>query len=124
MSDNGSKGGQISKEQVEKDNERDQNMAKIMTLLDILSKNVMGTATRSFNVVGVGCAFPDEASFDALYNEEVNFLANHGGYRSNYPWQGGNQGWASKVGLAIPIGESPKSTPPSSKLTPPSPKST
>ncbi|WMV38059.1 hypothetical protein MTR67_031444 [Solanum verrucosum] len=33
-------------------------------------------------------------------------------------------GKASKVGLAIPVGESPKSTPPSPKSTLPSPKST
>jgi len=84
---------QLSKEQVEKDNERDQNMAKIMTQLDILSKNVMGAGTRGVNAIGIRCANPEESTFDALYNEEVNFLANQGGgYRSNYPRQGGNQG--------------------------------
>uniref|UniRef100_M1D8I6 Integrase core domain containing protein n=1 Tax=Solanum tuberosum TaxID=4113 RepID=M1D8I6_SOLTU len=61
-------------------------MAKIMTQLDILSKYVMGAGARSVIVVGVGCVNPDEAKFEALYNEEVNFLANQGGgYRSNYP---------------------------------------
>ncbi len=70
-----------------------------MTQLDILSKNVMGAGARSVNVVGVGCVNPDEAKFEALYNEEVNFLANQGGgYRSNYPRQGGNQGWARDEG--------------------------
>uniref|UniRef100_M1DL69 Putative plant transposon protein domain-containing protein n=1 Tax=Solanum tuberosum TaxID=4113 RepID=M1DL69_SOLTU len=68
------------------DQERDQNMAKIMTQLDILSKNVVGAGTRGVNVVGVGCPNPDESKFEALYNEKVNFLANQGGgYRSNYP---------------------------------------
>ncbi|KAK4726893.1 hypothetical protein R3W88_031810 [Solanum pinnatisectum] len=69
-------------------------MAKIMTQLDILSKNVMGVGSQSVNVMGVGCVNPQEAKFEALYNEEVNFLANQGGgYRSNYPRQGGNQSW-------------------------------
>uniref|UniRef100_M1DI08 Integrase core domain containing protein n=1 Tax=Solanum tuberosum TaxID=4113 RepID=M1DI08_SOLTU len=65
----------------------------------------MGAGARSFNVVGVESANPDESKFDALYNEEVNFLANQGGgYRSNYPRQGGNQGWAKDEEI---IGESP-----------------
>uniref|UniRef100_M1DUF9 Uncharacterized protein n=1 Tax=Solanum tuberosum TaxID=4113 RepID=M1DUF9_SOLTU len=64
-------------------------MAKILTQLNILSKNVMGAGARSVNAVGVGCANPEEIKFEALYNEEVNFLANQGGaYRSNYPRQG------------------------------------
>uniref|UniRef100_M1DHY4 Putative plant transposon protein domain-containing protein n=1 Tax=Solanum tuberosum TaxID=4113 RepID=M1DHY4_SOLTU len=63
-------------------------MAKIMTQLDILSKNVMGAGARSVNAVGVESVILDEAKFEALYNEEVNFLANQGGgYRSNYPRQ-------------------------------------
>uniref|UniRef100_M1DH69 Integrase core domain containing protein n=1 Tax=Solanum tuberosum TaxID=4113 RepID=M1DH69_SOLTU len=75
----------LTKEQMEKDQERDQNMDKIMTQLDILSKNVIGAGARSVNAVGVGCANPDESKFEPLYNEEVNFLANQGDdYRSNY----------------------------------------
>uniref|UniRef100_M1DDA4 Integrase core domain containing protein n=1 Tax=Solanum tuberosum TaxID=4113 RepID=M1DDA4_SOLTU len=45
-------------------------MAKIMTQLDILSKIVMGAGARSVNIVGVGCANPDESKFEALYNEK------------------------------------------------------
>uniref|UniRef100_M1DAZ9 Integrase core domain containing protein n=1 Tax=Solanum tuberosum TaxID=4113 RepID=M1DAZ9_SOLTU len=90
---------QLSKEQVEKDNERDQNMAKIMTQLNIFSKNVMGAGPRGVNVVGVGGANPEEIKFEAMYDEEVNFLANQcRGYRSNYPRQGGNQGWVRNEG--------------------------
>jgi len=74
--------------------------AKIMTKLDILSKNVRGAGARAVNVMGVGCVNPDEAKFEVLYNEEVNFLANQGSdYRSNYSRQGGNTGeWL----LALP----------------------
>uniref|UniRef100_M1DJS1 Integrase core domain containing protein n=1 Tax=Solanum tuberosum TaxID=4113 RepID=M1DJS1_SOLTU len=79
----------LTKKQLGKDQERDQNMTKMMTQLDILAKNAMGAGARSINVMGVGCVSPDEAKFESLYNEEVNFLANQGGmYHANYPGQG------------------------------------
>ncbi|KAK4723933.1 hypothetical protein R3W88_026712 [Solanum pinnatisectum] len=79
----------LSKEKIEKDNEPDQNMAKIITQLDILSKNVMVASAHSVNIVGVGCENPKEMKFEALYNKEVNYLENQGrGYHSNYPRQG------------------------------------
>uniref|UniRef100_M1DH82 Integrase core domain containing protein n=1 Tax=Solanum tuberosum TaxID=4113 RepID=M1DH82_SOLTU len=54
----------------------------------------MGDGVQSVNVMGVGCINRDEAKFEALYTKEVNFLAKQGGgYHSNYPRQGGNQGW-------------------------------
>uniref|UniRef100_M1DRZ7 Integrase core domain containing protein n=1 Tax=Solanum tuberosum TaxID=4113 RepID=M1DRZ7_SOLTU len=57
----------------------------------------MGAGARGVNVVGIGCANLDEAKFDVLYNEEVNFLANQGGgYRSYYRRQSGNQGWKER----------------------------
>uniref|UniRef100_M1DIU0 Transposable element protein, Retrotrans_gag n=1 Tax=Solanum tuberosum TaxID=4113 RepID=M1DIU0_SOLTU len=84
----------ITKEHIEKDQERDQNMAKMMTQSDIFAKNVMGVGTNSVNIVGVGGVNPYEAQFEVFHNEEVNFLANQGrGYRANYPGLGGNQGW-------------------------------
>ena len=66
----------LTKEQLEKYQERDQNMEKMKTQLDILSKKVMGAGARSVNAMGVRCVNPDEAKFEALHNEEVNFLAN------------------------------------------------
>uniref|UniRef100_M1DIV3 Putative plant transposon protein domain-containing protein n=1 Tax=Solanum tuberosum TaxID=4113 RepID=M1DIV3_SOLTU len=66
----------------------------MMTQLNILAKNVMGAGTKSVNDVSVGGVNPEEAKFEALYNEKVNFLSNQGGgYRANYPRPGGNQGW-------------------------------
>lgn len=60
-------------------------MTKIITKLDILSKNFMGAGAWGVNAVGVGCVNLDDLMFDALYNEEVNFQANqNGGYRRNY----------------------------------------
>ncbi|XP_015163500.1 uncharacterized protein [Solanum tuberosum] len=89
----------LSKEHIENDNERDQKMAKIMTQLDILSKNCIRDSARGVNVGGVGCANREEMKFEALYNEEVKFLDNQGGgCRSNYPRQGGKQGWARDEG--------------------------
>lgn len=44
----------------------------------------MGASARGVNVVGVGCADSNESKCHALYDKEVNFLANQGGgYRSN-----------------------------------------
>uniref|UniRef100_M1DZA3 Uncharacterized protein n=1 Tax=Solanum tuberosum TaxID=4113 RepID=M1DZA3_SOLTU len=44
----------LTKEQIERDQERDQNMAKMMTQQNILTKNVIGAGTRSVDVVIVG----------------------------------------------------------------------
>lgn len=76
----------LTKEQMEKDHERDQNMANFMTQLDIFSKNVIGAGTRSIDVVCVRCTNPTKAKFEALYNEDVKFLSiQGGGYHSIYP---------------------------------------
>uniref|UniRef100_M1DKF9 Integrase core domain containing protein n=1 Tax=Solanum tuberosum TaxID=4113 RepID=M1DKF9_SOLTU len=66
----------MTKEQIEKDQERDQNMAKMMTQLDLLSNNMMGSGLKSVNVVEAGGVNPEEAQLEPMYNEDVNFLSN------------------------------------------------
>lgn len=75
----------LTKEQLEIDKERDQNMDNIRTKLDILSKIFVGVFVRSVNIVVVRCVNLYETKFESLYNDEVNFLANKGcSYHSNY----------------------------------------
>lgn len=57
----------LIKEQMEKDQERDKNMDKIMIQLDIFSKNFVGVSARSVNIVGIRCANPDESKFQAFF---------------------------------------------------------
>ena len=53
-----------------------EDQTKIITQLEILSKNFMEDSSLSVNVFGINCANHDKEKFKALYNEEVNFLAN------------------------------------------------
>lgn len=67
----------ISKEQLLKDHERYENIAKIMTQMDIWTNHVMGGGSKSVNVMGVsGDKSIDVEKFEARYNEELQFLSN------------------------------------------------
>lgn len=90
----------MTKEQIKKYQERDQNIAKMMTHIDILSKNFMGVGTKTVNGVGVCEVNLDEEQFEVMHYEKVKFEANHrGGHNANYPRPYGNQGWNRDEGL-------------------------
>ena len=64
----------------------------MMTQMDILLKNVMGSGLKSVNFAGVNGVNTEDSHFDALYNQEVSFLANQGGgFHPSYPWRGESQ---------------------------------
>jgi len=61
----------------------------------LLSKHVMGGGLKSVNVVATDSGqCPNDAKFEALYNEEVQYLGNQMmGSPPNYQRHGGSQGW-------------------------------
>jgi len=84
----------MTKEQLEKNQEIDEIMAKMMTQMYLLTKHVIGSDSKSMNGIGVSGVNPNEARFEAMHHEKVHFLANQaGGSRLNYPRPSGNQVW-------------------------------
>lgn len=67
----------ISKAQMLKDQEKDENIAKMMIQMDLLTKHVMGNGSKSVNALALsGSKSYEDDKFDALYYEEVLFLLN------------------------------------------------
>ncbi|WMV50528.1 hypothetical protein MTR67_043913 [Solanum verrucosum] len=85
-------------------------MAKIMTQMDLLTKHVMGSGYKSVNAVGASSGVcPDDAQFEAMYNEEVRFLSNQaGGSRPSYKRLGKNQDKDGDKVHYVPPHERPK----------------
>jgi len=88
---------ELTKEQMEKNQEHDENMAKMITQMDLLTKHVMGGGYKAVNAISASSGMiPNDAHFDAMamYNEEVQFLLNQAWVsHPSYPRPGGNQGW-------------------------------
>uniref|UniRef100_M1DSL9 Integrase core domain containing protein n=1 Tax=Solanum tuberosum TaxID=4113 RepID=M1DSL9_SOLTU len=58
--------GRMTKDQIEEDQERDENMAKMMTQMDLLSIHVIGSGSKVLNGVGVYGVTHDDADFEDL----------------------------------------------------------
>lgn len=73
-------------------------MTTLMTQLDLLTKHVIGgnpkSGSKSVNEMGMsGGKNIDDEQFEAMYNEEVQYLANQpGGSWPTFQRQVGNQG--------------------------------
>lgn len=66
-----------SKEQLAKDQEREENMPKMLTQLDRLTKHVVGENQKSVNViVAAGDVVYDNLPYDGGYNKEVHYMGN------------------------------------------------
>lgn len=63
-----------------KDEEMDENMAKIMKQMKLLTKHVMRGCSKSVNGFALsGSQIYEVDKFETLYNEEVQFLSNQVG---------------------------------------------
>lgn len=62
---------------IEKRKECDENMAKIMTQIDLIIKYVMGVGSKTVNAIGISsCMRLDEEKFETMCNKEVKFMSN------------------------------------------------
>ena len=68
--------------------------------MDLLTKYVMNGGFKFVNSIDAGIGqVSEDAKFDELYNEEVQYLSNKSrGPRPNYPRPGGNPNWNSNEG--------------------------
>ncbi|KAF3650187.1 hypothetical protein FXO37_18588 [Capsicum annuum] len=82
----------VSQEQNKKYEERDANMAKVMTQLDLLTKHMMGDPPKVVNVVASKSAKAYDDEETESLDEEILFLSSQsGGSRPTYQRQVGNQ---------------------------------
>lgn len=84
----------ISKDHKKKDEERDENMAKVIPQLDLLPKHVMVAPLKAINVIASQSAKIYDEDEARELDEDIKFLVNHSrGSCPAYQRQGKNHCW-------------------------------
>ncbi|WMV13652.1 hypothetical protein MTR67_007037 [Solanum verrucosum] len=73
-------------------------MEKMITQMDLLTKNVMGGGYIAMNAASTNNRVSsNDAQFESKYNEEEKILLSQmGGFCLSYPRKDGNQGWTGR----------------------------
>lgn len=84
----------LSKEQLAKDQESDENIAKMLTQLDLLTKHIIGGKPEEcYDVAAAGDVVYDKVLYERGYSEEIHYMGNQVmGSQPAFPSPPENQG--------------------------------